>query len=159
MKDNKLNNLLSIDDFSEKEIFKSSKVTKRTDVAKDVLQENAYVEGKDILKDKMVGKDEIKSKELNNLICLCDFTKNAPNGTTKYTKRTDVAKDILKEFKNVKDIEDDDDDDDDKVIKKSKKCKDDCDDDKDNNKKSGLSAAQKKLPKPLQDSILKKMKK
>lgn len=159
MKDNKLNNLLSIDDFSEKEIFKSIKSTKRTDVAKDVLQENAYVVGKDVLKDKMIGKDEIKSKELNNLISLSDFTKEAPNGNSKYTKRTDVGKDIIREFKSVK-VDEDDDDDDDKEVKKGKKCKGKCDDDDTNDKgKNTLSAAQKKLPQALQDSILKKMKK
>jgi len=38
-KDKKLNNLLGMKDFSEKELVQTRKATKRTDVAKDILQE------------------------------------------------------------------------------------------------------------------------
>ena len=34
-----LNNLISLDQFTEKEVVKNAKKTKRTDVAKDILQE------------------------------------------------------------------------------------------------------------------------
>ena len=58
MKDAKLNNLLGMDQFSEQEFLgKKAKSTKRTEVAKDVLQENAYVLGKDVLGDKLKNKE------------------------------------------------------------------------------------------------------
>lgn len=99
MKDTKLNNLLSMDNFSMDKLDKKAKVTKRTDVAKDVLQENAYVLGKDVLNDKLKGKETHAAKGLNNLISLEDFTKSVPATKAKSTKRTDVAKDILEKKK------------------------------------------------------------
>ena len=133
MKDTKLNNLIGIEDFSSK-MTKPAKATKRTDVAKDVLQENVYVVGKDVLSDKMKGKEVIKSKKLNNLVCLDDFSKETPKTSTKATKRTEVGKDIIQE--------------------KAKAKKED--DDEDDKAKKGLSAKQKKLPQAMQDYILKK---
>ena len=123
MKDEKkLNNLLSMEEMTADKVFgKKAKTTKRTDVGKDVLQENAYVVGKEVFKSnpkvetptgkgetvKVVGKevlgDHLKGKEfhaakgLNNLICLDDFTKSVPDIKDTPTKRTGTAKDVLKE--------------------------------------------------------------
>jgi hypothetical protein len=52
-----------------------------------------------------------------------------------------------------------DDDDEDDEPKKGKKGDDEDDDEEDDDKKSGLTAKQKKLPKGLQDAILKRQKK
>ena len=122
MKDSKLNNLLGIEQFSEQEFLnKKAKTTKRTDVAKDVLQENAYVVGKDVLGGSLKNKETHAAKGLHNLICLDDFTKSVPSTSSKATKRTDVAKDVLLEKKKAKKVEkEDDDDNDDK--KSSKDC-------------------------------------
>jgi len=139
-KDTKLNNLLGMEQFSEKDFVKKAKQTKRTDVAKDVLQENAYVVGKDVLGDKLKNKEVHAAKGLNNLICLDDFTKEVPKTSTKTTKRTDVAKDVILEKKKAKAKED---------------CEKDCKEDKKEGKK-GLSPSQKKLPEALQKSILKR---
>ena len=92
MKDKKLNNLLSLDTFSEEKVLKKVKPTKRTEVAKDVLMENT---GKDVNAEKMKGKDVVAVKDLNNLISFSDFSKNEPSTSSKKTKRTDVAKDVL----------------------------------------------------------------
>lgn len=157
MKDTKLNNLLGIEQFSEKDVIKPVKQTKRTEVAKDVLQENAYVVGKDVLKDKLPNKeDHTTSKGLNNLISLDDFTKNVPSTKDHVTKRTSTAKDVLLE--KAKKEKEECCDDDDKMKSKSKKHKCDEDDDECDDKKGkkGLTAAQKKLPEALQKSILKK---
>lgn len=121
MKDAKLNNLLGMEQYSEADFTKKAKTTKRTDVAKDVLQENAYVVGKEVFKGnpkvemptgkgetvKVVGKevlgDHLKNKEthaakgLNNLISLDDFTKSVPTTKDSPTKRTGTAKDVLQE--------------------------------------------------------------
>jgi len=97
MKDTKINNLLDMEQFSEKDIFKSNKTTKRTDVAKDVLQEHAYVVGKDVLGGSLKNKETHAARGLNNLICLDDFTKSVPSTSAKATKRTDVAKDVIQE--------------------------------------------------------------
>lgn len=163
MKDTKLNNLLGMEQYSEKDFVKKAKTTKRTEVAKDVLQENAYVlgkevfgktkveiptgkgetvkvVGKEVLGDKLKGKEFHAAKGLNNLISLDDFTKSVPTTSAKATKRTDVAKDVLHEKKKVD---------------KEEKCKKECDEDDDEPKK-GLTAKQKKLPKSFQDAILKK---
>ena len=52
-------------DFSEKELEQKKAPTKRTGVAKDILQENT---GKDDFKEeKMKKKEEIEKKGLNNL--------------------------------------------------------------------------------------------
>lgn len=82
---------------------------------------------------------------------------------TEKKKMNDGLKDYLdkknsgkSKDKEVEDEEDDDEDDDTKS-KKGKKGDDDEDDEDD--KKSGLTAKQKKLPKPLQDAILKRQKK
>lgn len=100
MKDTKLNNLLDMENFSVEKVTKKAKATKRTEVAKDVLQENAYVVGKDVLKEKPNKKeDHTTSKGLNNLISLDDFTKEAPKTSAKSTKHTSVAKDILEKKK------------------------------------------------------------
>jgi hypothetical protein len=173
MKDNKLNNLLSIDDFTEKEIFKNSKVTKRTEVAKDIFESKEESGGKEIT-EKPKSKEEHTYGKLNNLCDLDNFTDKEFFKKYSPTKRTDVGKDILKEFKNIKD--EDDDDDDEKYEKKGKvvkKLKDDDKDDKDKKgaikkvskdddekeEKTGLSAAQKKLPEGLQKAILNRKKK
>ena len=95
----KLNNLLDIKAFSEGDFVKKPKVTKRTEVAKDILHENVEVIGKDIFKDKPKQTDKVEFKNLNNLISLDDFTQNIPDTSVKATKRTDVAKDIIKEEK------------------------------------------------------------
>lgn len=99
MKDEKkLNNLLGMEEMSaEKVLGKKNKTTKRTEVAKDVLQENAYVIGKDVLGGKLPNKEVHAAKGLNNLISLEDFTKSVPVTSTKPTKRTEVAKDVIKE--------------------------------------------------------------
>lgn len=148
MKDAKLNNLLGMEQFSEADFTKKAKTTKRTEVAKDVLQENAYVVGKEVFKGnpkvemptgkgetvKVVGKevlgDHLKNKEthaakgLNNLISLDDFTKSVPDTKDHPTKRTGTAKDVLQEKvktrKGYNDYEDDDDD----VALKDRKGKD-----------------------------------
>lgn len=92
-KDKKLNNLLGMEDYTEKDIMKKSKTTKRTDVAKDIF-EKAEVTGKDVFsEDKMKNKQEIVTKSLNNLYSLDQYTEK----TVKKTKRTDVAKDVLQE--------------------------------------------------------------
>jgi hypothetical protein len=125
MKDSKLNNLLSMKDLSEKDLNVDSKGTKRTDVAKDVLKENAYVVGKEIFNGekkveiptgkgetvKVVGKevlgDHLKNKEthaakgLNNLVSLDDFKKSVPQTKDTPTKRTGTAKDVLQEKNEV----------------------------------------------------------
>jgi hypothetical protein len=138
MKDTKLNNLLGMEDYSEKELLKKAKATKRTEVAKDVLMENT---GKDVIAtEKMKGKEIIVSKELNNLINLDDFTKSVPATDAKKTKRTEVAKDILEK-------------------KKAACCEDDDEEEEKEEKPKGLTAAQKKLPEGLQKAILKRQKK
>jgi hypothetical protein len=154
MKDTKLNNLISLEDFSGK-MTVPAKATKRTDVAKDVLKENAYVIGKDVLSDKLKAKEVIKSKELNNLISLDDFTKETPKTGAKSTKRTEVGKDILQEKMKAK--KEDCDDDCGKDFKyHTKKGKKD-DDDEDDKAKTGLTAAQKrKLSPEMQAAILKR---
>jgi len=171
MKDSKLNNLLSIETYTENKFNTKNKTTKRTNVAKDVIQENAYVIGKDVLNKKKVeiptgkgttvkpvGKEVLggsfkntekhASKGLNNLISLDDFTKAIPATKDKPTKRTGTAKDVLNEKKKAK------------KVKKEEEC---CDDDKGESKKGeskkGLTAAQKKLPEGLQKAILKRQKK
>mgnify|MGYP005875871547 CR=1 FL=1 len=149
MAEKKLNNLLGIDNFkSVEKLNKKPKVTKRTNVAKDVLQENAYVTGKKELSEKPKTKETYVSKKLNNLINLEDFTKSVPNTSAKPTKRTSVAKDIIQEKKS----------------KDNEECEEEEKEEKDKKKseeepKKGLSAAQKKLPKSLQNAILKKQKK
>ena len=156
MKDAKLNNLLGIEQYSESDFTKKAKTTKRTEVAKDVLQENAYVVGKNVLGERLPNKeDHIKAgKGLNNLISLSDFTKAVPSTSSKSTKRTSVAKDVLLEKKGKKDEECDDDD---YKMKKGKKGKKDeeCEDEP----KKGLTAKQKKLPEAFQKAILKKQNK
>jgi hypothetical protein len=101
MKDaKKLNNLLGMEEMSaDKVLGKKAKTTKRTEVAKDVLAESAYVLGKDVLGGKLPNKeDHIKpGKGLNNLISLEDFTKVVPATKDTPTKRTTTAKDVLKE--------------------------------------------------------------
>lgn len=178
MKDAKLNNLLSIETFTENKFAKPAKSTKRTDVAKDVLQENAYVVGKEVFKGnpkvemptgkgetvKATGKDvlgdHLKNKEthaakgLNNLISLDDFTKSMPTTKDSPTKRTGTAKDVLQEKVKTKKVTDDDDDDDDYVAKG--KGKDKVKKMKDLNDDKGLTAAQKKLPEGLRKSLLKR---
>ena len=95
MAKDKLNNLLGMDDYKEKDFFKSSKATKRTEVAKDILNEDT---GKNVFSEKIKGKEEIKSKELHNLISLDGFGEKAlPKKNIKATKRTDVGKDVLHE--------------------------------------------------------------
>lgn len=101
MKDTKLNNLIGLEEFSEKDFFKKTSPTKRTDVAKDVLKENAYVVGKDV-NEKPKSKEEHNFKQLHNLIKLDDFTQKTPDTSAKPTKRTDVAKDVIKEsYENI----------------------------------------------------------
>ena len=143
MKDNKLNNLLDMKSFSEKEVFKASKQTKRTEVGKDVLLENT---GKDIFKEKAKSKEEHAFNKLNNLVCLDDFSADKYTKKSKPSKRTEVGKDILQEKKSEKKSKDDD-------------CDDDCDDDDEEEKPKGLTAKQKKLPKALQQAILKRQNK
>lgn len=172
MKEKKLNNLLGMENFqSVEKLNKKAKATKRTSVAKDVLQENAYVTGKkDALTKKKVevpsgkgttvkptGKEVLgnsfkntekhASKGLNNLMSMSDFTKNVPVTKNKLTKRTEVANDILHEKKDEKEEE-----------KESDEKKKVTEEEKEEPKK-GLTAKQKKLPKGLQDAILKKQKK
>lgn len=179
MKDAKLNNLLGMEQYSEAEFTKKAKTTKRTGVAKDVLQENAYVVGKEVFKGnpkvemptgkgttvKETGKDvlgdHLKNKEthaakgLNNLISLDDFSKSVPDTKDHPTKRTGTAKDVLQEKVKVKKEYDDDDDDDYVSVKeKGNKIKKMKDGDKD--AKKGLTKAQKKLPEAFQKAILKK---
>ena len=136
-----LHNLISLEDFTKSVPSTKDTTTKRTETAKDVLKEAAYVVGKDVLGEKLPNKeDHIKSgKGLNNLICLDDFTKNVPATGSKATKRTEVAKDVLLEKQKKEKVE--------------KEKTDDGDDDADD--KSGLTAKQKKYPKFIQDNILK----
>ena len=156
-KDKKLNNLLGMKDFSENDFTKKTKTTKRTDVAKDILQENT---GKDAFTEKPKTKEEIVKKGLNNLISLDENTEKEVMTDAKKTKRTDVAKDVLQEKMKAKKEDDDCDYDDcgkdckchDKKGKKAEKE----DDDEDDKGKSGLSAKQKKLPIGLQNAILKR---
>ena len=138
MKDTKLNNLLGMEQYSDAEFMKKTKTTKRTDVAKDVLQENAYVLGKDVLGGKLKDKETHAAKGLNNLISLDDFTKEVPKTSAKGTKRTDVAKDVILEKKKAE---------------MKKKADEDADD---SEPKKGLTAKQKKLPEAFQKAILKK---
>lgn len=148
MKDAKLNNLLGMEQYTEKDLIKPVKQTKRTEVAKDVLQENAYVLGKNVLGERLPNKeDHIKAgKGLNNLISLDDFTKAVPSTSSKSTKRTETGKDVLLEKKKSKK---DDDCCDDKPMKKGKKGED-------AEPKKGLTTKQKKLPEAFQKAILKK---
>jgi hypothetical protein len=99
--DKKLNNLLDMKDFSEKDVVKKAKTTKRTDVAKDVLQENAYVIGKDVLGDKLKNKEFHAAKGLNNLISLSDYSDKVEKDASakKHSKRTETGKDIINEKK------------------------------------------------------------
>lgn len=137
--DKKLNNLLCMKDFSLETMFKKSKSTKKTEVAKDIL-ESAEV---------------IINGKLNNLISLDDFSKEI-TAAAKKTKRTETGKDVINEKK--VDIEEDDDDD---VIVKEKgkkdkknkkeKCDKKCDDDY-------LTPAQRKLPEGLKKSLIAKAK-
>ena len=120
MKDaKKLNNLLGMEEMSaDKVLGKKAKTTKRTEVAKDVLAESAYVLGKDVLGGKLPNKeDHIKAgKGLNNLISLEDFTKAVPATKDTPTKRTETAKDVLLEKK--KKVE---------KVEKEEKKEEDCD--------------------------------
>ena len=156
MKDAKLNNLLGMEQYSEADFTKKSKTTKRTDVAKDVLQENAYVVGKDVLGDHLKNKEVHAAKGLNNLISLEDFTKSVPSTKDTPTKRTGTAKDVLHEKVKTKKITDCDDDDDDCAVKDKNKGKDKVKKMKDINDEKGLTAAQKRLPEGLRKSILKR---
>ena len=142
MKDaKKLNNLLGMEEMSaEKVLGKKNKPTKRTDVAKDVLAESAYVLGKDVLGSKLPNKEDhiAKGKGLNNLICIDDFTKSVPATGSKATKRTEVAKDVLLE-------------------KKKAKAKDEKEKtEKEDTGAKGLTAKQRKLPEAFQKAILKR---
>jgi hypothetical protein len=128
MKDKKLNNLLGMEDYSEKDLTKKAKVTKRTEVAKDVLEGKEFT-GKDVFGEKSKEKahagiaDHTGLKKLNNLISLDQYTEKQALKDAKKTKRTDVAKDVLQEKKE---------------------------------EKKGLTAKQKKLPEAIQKAILKK---
>ena len=101
------------------QVFKNAKVTKRTEVAKDIFENKEESGGKNIT-EKPKSKEEHAFGKLNNLCDLDNFTDNEFFKKSAPTKRTDVGKDILKEFKNVKA---DDDDDDDKYEKKGKVVK------------------------------------
>ena len=136
-KDKKLNNLLGMKDFSEKDLVQSRRATKRTDVAKDILNEET---GKVVFSEKPKTKDEVKTKELNNLISLDQFSEDEVIKNIKKTKRTDVAKDVLQEKK------------------KECKCKDECECEEKEEKPKGLTAKQKKLPEAMQKAILKRQK-
>jgi len=136
MKETKLNNLLSMEEYSEKDVFKKSKATKRTDVAKDVLMESE-VTGKDVNTEKMKDKEVVVSKELNNLFSIDDFSKEM-TAEPKKSKKTEVAKDILE---------------------KKEECCDEDEKEEEEEKPKGLTAAQKKLPEALQKAILKRQKK
>jgi len=135
-----LNNLISLEDFTKSVPATKDTPTKRTETAKDVLKEAAYVLGKDVLDGKLPNKEDhiAKGKGLNNLICLDDFTKSVPATKDKVTKRTEVAKDVLLE-KKKKEAE--------KVEKKVEK---------EDDGKKGLTAKQKKLPEAFQKAILKR---
>lgn len=141
MSKDKLNNLISMEDYSDKKFLKSAKPTKRTEVAKDIL-ESVTLTGKEAT-EKSKDKQDTTVNKLNNLVCLADFTEKDVLKVNKPTKRTEVAKDVLQE-------------------KAKSKKDDDCDcetEDKKEDKKEpkkGLTAGQKKLPKALQDAILKK---
>lgn len=137
-KDKKLNNLLGLEEFTSPDFYnKKSKTTKRTDVAKDVLESAEYT-GKNVFTEKPKTKDEIKLKTLNNLISLDEYTEKEVIKDVKTTKRTGVAKDVIQEKKKVK-----------PEPKEEKK---------EETKKKGLTASQKKLPEALQKSILKRQK-
>ena len=136
-KDKKLNNLLGMKDFSEKDLVQSRRATKRTDVAKDILNEET---GKVVFSEKPKTKDEVKTKELNNLISLDQFSEDEVIKNIKKTKRTDVAKDVLQEKK------------------KECKCKDECECEEKEEKPKGLTAKQKKVPEAMQKAILKRQK-
>lgn len=180
MKEKKLNNLLGMENFqSVEKLNKKAKATKRTSVAKDVLQENAYVTGKkdaltkkkvevpsgkgttvkptgkEVLGDSFKNTEKHASKGLNNLMSMSDFTKNVPATKDKATKRTSTAKDVLQEKKaeNEKEKESDEKK---KVTEEEKKV---TEEEKEEEPKKGLTAKQKKLPKGLQDAILKRQKK
>ena len=134
-----LNNLISLEDFTKSVPARKDTPTKRTETAKDVLKEAAYVVGKDVLDGKLPNKeDHIKpGKGLNNLISLDDFTKSVPATKDKVTKRTETAKDVLLEKKKKE---------------ACKKEEEECDDEK----PSGLTVKQKRLPIGLQNAILKR---
>lgn len=145
--DKKLNNLLGINTFSLEKMNKPSKSTKRTDVAKDVLES---AKNKDVKETKQI----IISGKYNNLISLDDFcAKDLPKNDKKHSKRTETGKDIINE-KKVK-IEEDEDGDiiikDKKGKSKDKKC--DVYDD------SCLSPKQRKLPEAFKKNLIAKMKK
>lgn len=144
--DKKLNNLLGMDNFSLEKMNKPAKSTKRTDVAKDVL-ESVKEEVKET-------KEVVISGKYNNLISLDDFcAKDLPKNDKKHSKRTETGKDIINERK-IK-IEEDEDGDvlvkDKKDKSKDKKCKvydDSC-----------LTAKQRKLPDAFKKNLIAKMKK
>jgi hypothetical protein len=146
--DKKLNNLLGIDTFSLEKMNKPAKSTKRTDVAKDVLES---VKDKEEVKET---KEVVISGKYNNLISLDDFcAKDLPKNDKKHSKRTETGKDIINE-KKIK-IEEDEDGD---VVVKGKK-------DKSKGKKcnvyddSCLTPKQRKLPEAFKKNLIDKMKK
>ena len=173
IKAKELNNLISLDAFGEKALpDKKIKATKRTAVAKDVLEKSEYT-GKDVFTEKPKSTEDVVYKKLHNLCCLDEFTEKEVLKDSKPTKRTDVAKDVLREKKEeekectCKKCTCDEDDDDEKPKKgkkgekedekpkKGKKGDKDNDDDADDDEKT-LSAAEKKLPDGLKKAILKK---
>lgn len=156
MSKDKLNNLLSIEDYSDKKFFKGTKTTKRTEVAKDIL-ENVDITGK-IVDDKPESKHDAVVNKLHNICSIDEFTEKEFLKDNKPTKRTEVAKDVLLEKRKSKKHYDDEDDDDDECDCKKNKFKKNKKDEEDEEEKpkKGLTAAQKKLPKGLQDAILKK---
>lgn len=155
MSKEKLNNLLGIEEYSDKKFFKGAKSTKRTEVAKDIL-ESADVTGK-ISNEKPKETHDVVYKKLHNICSIDEFTEKDVLKDSKPTKRTDVAKDVLQEkVKSKKRFDEDEEEDDECDCKKYKGKKGKDEEDEDVKPKKGLTKAQRKLPEALQKSILKK---
>lgn len=89
---NDLKNLISLDDFQKNWKPEEAKKTKRTEVAKDVLEKKVEQPTEKV--EECTG--VIATKDVNNLISFTEFSKK-DNTKAKATKRTEVAKDVLKE--------------------------------------------------------------
>lgn len=103
---NKMSNLIGFEDYTDKKLAKEdAKKTKRTEVGKDVIKEGNY-SGKEVFKEKDKGETKPKGEEvdyvnknkMSNLVSFKDYSdKNLSQYDAKKTKRTDVAKDVIRE--------------------------------------------------------------
>jgi len=112
---NKMSNLIGFEDYTDKKLSQyDAKKTKRTDVAKDIIKEgkNGGYSGKEVFKDKDKNETKPKGEDINyvnnnkmsNLVGFKEYTdKNLSQYDASKTKRTDVAKDVIREKEECKD--------------------------------------------------------